>query len=122
MNYFEKNFIKSKKYPLLSWNAFERVTYNVDLTTNAAKLFHLHFSSRFNQFHSGLNIFIEKLKETQSLDKQELNYTLCNPDINKNSKYKFKMEKIKSIINNHYGYCDTFYLEAISKVYNCKYD
>lgn len=122
VNYFEKNFVMSKKYPAFSWSAYGRVKYNLDLTTNAAELFHLHFSQKFDQYHSGMYTFIEKLKETQSLVEQDINYIMCNPNMNKNSKTQVKMEKIKALIDNYEGYCDTYFLEAIAKIYNWKYE
>ena len=120
--YFEKNFIRSMKYPLFSWNANQRLNNNVELTTNAAESFHSHFYSRFEQSHSGLQTFIEKLKETQSLVEQNINYILCNPNLGKKSKYAIKIENIKAICENYHGYYSTFFLESISKTYNWKFD
>ena len=62
-----------------------------DLTTNAAENFHRHFYARFEQSHSGLATFIEKLKVTQSLVEQEINFLFCNPSFSQNKK---KIEKL----------------------------
>ena len=44
VDYFEKTYLEpSSKYPPYTWNAYERVMENIELTTNAAELFHRHF-------------------------------------------------------------------------------
>ena len=79
MGYFEKNFMNNLKYPIESWNAFERIMENMKLTSNSAEIFNRHFYSRFEQSHSGILTFIEKIKEQQSNVEQDISYQLCNP-------------------------------------------
>ena len=76
--YVEKNFIKSNKYPIESWNAYSRTLNDIPLTSNNAESFHRHFYNRFDQAHSGLLTFIENLKGRQSTVEQEAMFYLCN--------------------------------------------
>ena len=122
IEYFEKNFIKNCKYERLSWNAYERLMDGTDLTTNAAESFHRHLYARFEQSHSGLETFIDKLKETQSLVEQDINFLLCNPSSSENSKKIAKLSKLKDIASNYNRYYGLFYLESISKTYHWKLD
>ena len=119
--YFEKNFVNSSKYPVESWNAYERVIDGINLTSNSAEAFNCHFHNRFDQSHAGLQTFIEKLKETQSNTEQDIQFRMCNPDSVLSEKdHVLKMEKIKIICLNYEKYYDIYYLEAISTMYNWK--
>ena len=119
LSYFEKNFIRSKKYPIESWNAFDRVLNHIKLTSNNAEIFNRHFYARFDQSHSGLITFIKNLRDQHSLTEQDIMYQLCNPNAKSgDKKTKTKMENLKTICLNYKSYYGTFYLEAISKTYN----
>ena len=37
--YFEKNFLKGTKYPIESWNAYDRIMENIPMTSNSAEIF-----------------------------------------------------------------------------------
>ena len=81
IKYFEKNYIKSKKYPLEAWNAFDRVKNGINLTSNSAESFNCHFNNRFEQPHSSLHTLIDKLKDSQSSTEQDIRYRMCNPEL-----------------------------------------
>ena len=81
LQYLEKNFIKSKKFPIESWNAYHRTINNEKLASNSAEIFNRHFYSRFDQSHSGLVTFISNLKDQQSLIEQDIMYQLIYPNL-----------------------------------------
>ena len=121
MEYFKKNFIQNPKYPLESWNAHDRILNNTKLTSNSAEIFNRHFYSRFEQSHSGILTFIQKLKEHQSIMEQDILFQLCNPISEPyENKTKKKYENLKAIVQRYNLYYDTFYLEALARTYNWK--
>lgn len=124
INYFEKNFIISKKYPIESWNSYHRILENVDLTTNSAESFNSRFLKFFDQCHSGLITFIENLKNVQSQTEQDIRYTLCNPTILTTEKKQniYKLNKIKEVCLKYHEYYDIYYLKSISNLYHWNID
>ena len=120
--YFEKNFLKGTKYPIESWNAYDRIMNNIPLTSNSAEIFHRHFYAKFEQYHPGLTTFIEKLKVHQSITENDIEKSMTAISTIKPGKYNDKINLIKVICQKYESYYDLDYLMLISKLYNWKYD
>ena len=119
-NYFQSTFL-TELYPITSWNARFRIFNNMPLTTNSAECFNKIFTSRFDQNHSGIHTFVEKLKAQQSLVEQDIETLMLNPASYKQSNTTVeKYTRIKEICENYPMYRGTTFLRAIAKAYNWK--
>lgn len=123
IQYFYSNFIDNPKYPLEAWNAYNRLFDDVKLTSNSAEIFNRHFFARFSQSHSGILTFIKGLKEHQSSVEQDISYQLCNPTSEPyGKKTTEKYTQMKNICENFHGYSELFYLHAVTRTYNWKFE
>ena len=103
-NYFEKNFLNGTKYPIVCWNAYERVINNIPLTSNAAESFNRHFYSKFDQCHPGLTTFFDKLKVQQSNVENYIEQRMVDVTKIQETLYTRKLDTIKTICRNYDSY------------------
>lgn len=118
--YFSETFM-TELYPVASWSAYFRLFNDIPLTTNTAESFNRVLTSRFDQIHSGLNTFVEKLKDQQSLVEQDIETLMLNPtSYQQSTKTAEKYQKLKVICTGYHQYRGTRFLRAIAKTYNWK--